>query len=325
MRRAGAWLCAAAVATFATFATDARAGRPGIAGTWVHVRDSDGTTPAKGARVELTFAGAQKGTVKLHATRPGETYEDPGTWSARGGAITIRFREVEWAAAAQPFQVDACTLTLPFLALSPQGGAGSSTWRRQDPACAESAAGGGGTAGAGPEASGGKEAVEARAVSFQPFAADMVVTEGGQKRRVRLFVTQAAVRSERDQDGKPVVAILRLDRGLLWTLDPAARTYRQTRLPIAAGASFAQPVGPDPSCQLRGEDVVAGRKCRREECRSKLGDREHRETRWVAPGLGGIAIRYASDVHAFELTRIDPGPQDPALFELPPGFREASP
>src|SRR5579864_4862421 len=47
-----------------------------IAGTYVLMGDSDGTKPKTGARLELTFSTVKGGSVRLFATRPGETVRD---------------------------------------------------------------------------------------------------------------------------------------------------------------------------------------------------------------------------------------------------------
>jgi hypothetical protein len=47
----------------------------------------------------------------------GETVTDKGTYLIRSNLITLHVKELAWAANAQPFILDGCTLTLPFMAL----------------------------------------------------------------------------------------------------------------------------------------------------------------------------------------------------------------
>jgi len=69
----------------------------------------------------------------MEAVQPGETVTDTGTFSVSGGNITINFKELEWKAAGQPFQLDGCNLTLPFKALGGSEGPGTSAWLKRVP------------------------------------------------------------------------------------------------------------------------------------------------------------------------------------------------
>ncbi|MCJ7546754.1 MAG: lipocalin family protein [Deltaproteobacteria bacterium] len=108
-----------------------------LKGTYTLVGDSDGTTLKKGAVATITFKGANTGTVSMQAKQPGETVVDTGTFSVSGSTITIQFNELDWRAEKQPFQLDDCTLVLPFRALGFTEGPGTSTWIRKDPACSK--------------------------------------------------------------------------------------------------------------------------------------------------------------------------------------------
>ncbi len=112
----------------------------GLQGTYVLVRDSDGTVPKKGAVVTLSFKGGNSGTLSMSAVQPGEQVADTGKYSAQAGLITIEFKEMEWEAAKQPFALAGCTLTLPFKALDGTPGPGTSTWQKQAPGCSQAGA-----------------------------------------------------------------------------------------------------------------------------------------------------------------------------------------
>jgi hypothetical protein len=103
-------------------------------GTYLHVRDSDGTTPKDTATVSITFK-PNTGGVSMRAVQPGETVTDSGSYAVSGDTITIRFREMEWTATRQAFSFDGCTLVLPFKALSGSPGPGGSTWTKQSSQC----------------------------------------------------------------------------------------------------------------------------------------------------------------------------------------------
>jgi hypothetical protein len=106
-------------------------------GTYSLVGDSDGTALKEGTVVTIIFKGANSGTVLMKAVQPGGTVVDIGTFSVNGNNITMQFKELEWRAEKQPFQLDDCNLVLPFKALGFTEGTGTSTWTRKDPACSK--------------------------------------------------------------------------------------------------------------------------------------------------------------------------------------------
>ena len=278
-----------------TVAGRAVAAPPAIAGAFLFERDSDGATPKADASVLLTFKGNERGTIALAAVQPGETVTDTGTYSIRKGRITIQFREMVWEAKAQPFTLDACTLTLPFKAIGSTPGPGTSTWRRQDEACASPAA-----------------------PSLQPFAAEETSSEHGVKTTAHLFVTKDAVRAET----ATTITILRFDRGLLWTLAPDQRTYSETSLPLGGPSPLSRSSELPEGCQVVGKEEVAGMECQKQECRFTVGGHDSVETYFVATELGGVVVKFVGDGTTVELSSVKLGPQAPALFEIPAGYRK---
>jgi len=266
------------------------AGAQPIDGVFVHVRDSDGTVPKQHATVTLTF---QAGALRMAAVQPGETVTDTGTYSVHNRLITIRFREMEWEATRQPFDLTGCILTLPFKALGGSPGPGTSVWRRQSAECA----------GAGP------------ADGFTPFSADEIVTVGSEQTRARIFVTERAIRAE----GNGRVTIVRFDRDVMWLLSIPDRTYTERPLGYGGRASLARERSTPRSCRVVGEDQVSGYAAVKEVCRILPNQTE---TRWSAKALGGIEIRQVSADQTMALENIKPMPLAPALFEIPPGFRK---
>ena len=121
-------ICITAVFSLGLFPS---ASAQSIAGTYLLQKDSDGRSPKKQAKVTITFKGGITGFVSMSAVQPGETVTDSGTFKVMGNLITIKFKEMEWEANRQPFTLQGCTLTLPFLALGGSGGPGTSTWIKQ--------------------------------------------------------------------------------------------------------------------------------------------------------------------------------------------------
>jgi hypothetical protein len=138
----------------AVLAGSAKAPAQQIAGTYSLVKDSDGQTPKQQATIQITFKAG--GSLAMRAQQPGEDVTDSGTYSVQANLITLHFKEMVWEANHQPFSLDGCTLTLPFMALKSTSAPGSSIWQKQG--CASPRAdrtGGGSGAGAGGGSAGG--------------------------------------------------------------------------------------------------------------------------------------------------------------------------
>jgi hypothetical protein len=288
-----------------------------IAGSFAHVHDSDGTVPKRGATVEITFTGGTKGSVKLLATQPGETVTDTGTYSIKGNRITIHFKEVEWEAKNQPFQFDRCTLILPFKALSSSPGPGTSTWQKQDPECGQRQPGS-----ISERAPAGKG--HPQKLTFSPFSADEIITEGKQHRRVKIYATEKALRGEGEENGQKSITIIRFDRNVMWTLVPQKKSYAETSLNFGKGITSLQEGSIEPGCSVVGEEQVGGYRCVKEVCRFTIVGKDYSETRWASKELGGLIIKYTDGVQTLELENIKLGPQDPVLFEIPAGYQKKS-
>jgi len=112
-----------------------------LTGTWNFVRDSDGSVPAAGASITITFSGAGGATLK--AVGPGQNITDSGTYSISGNLISLSLPRLGKSVANRPFTLSGDELTLPFMLFS--SGSGSSLWHR--PADLGALRGGGGAGG----------------------------------------------------------------------------------------------------------------------------------------------------------------------------------
>jgi hypothetical protein len=277
-------------------------------GVYLHVRDSDGTKPKSGATVALTFKGGVTGSLALSAVQPGETVTDTGTYAVRNNLITIHFKEMEWEANRQPFQFDGCTLTLPFKALGGSAGPGTSVWLKKDPKC-------GGQMVTNKTPANGK---------FAPFSADEIVTTGGQRKRSRIYAAEKAIRGEVDENGRKSVTIFRLDRDAIWVLHMQQKTYTESTLGYGTGGTLAREQSTPPGCRVVGEEKVSGFLATKEECLIPIPNKKYIETNWVAKELGGVMIKQVSGNQTMEFENIKRESLDPALFEIPAGFRKVS-
>jgi len=92
-------------------------------GSYSFVSDSDGGKAGKGSSVTLTFTN---GSAVLNAVKPGENFNDQGTYRVSGNLITISLPQLGVEVNRQPFTLTGTTLVLPFKVFSE--GDGSSTW-----------------------------------------------------------------------------------------------------------------------------------------------------------------------------------------------------
>lgn len=103
-----------------------------ISGTYVVVRDSDGTKPKDGATVTLVL---NNGTLSVKAVSADDELTDTGTYTVRDGLMTIEFRDQQLVATDQPYKLDGDTLEIPLKMFSE--GKGSSIWMRSEAAAAD--------------------------------------------------------------------------------------------------------------------------------------------------------------------------------------------
>lgn len=157
-----------------------------------------------------------------------------------------------------------------------------------------------------------------------PLSADELVTEGDRHRTVKFYATEKAFRSEGQEDGRPFIIIVRLDQNLVWTLSPANKTYSETPMSFGGGLASLEQRVPQAGCRPQGEEKVGGYLCVKEQCSVTVEGKTYSETRWVATQLGGLVMKHTDGVQTIEIGAVKLGPQDPALFEVPGGYRKSS-
>jgi hypothetical protein len=130
------WLIAAFIAAGAVLAAcgggskgddggDSGSSTGDVSGTWVLVRDSDGTEPLADTTITLILGD---GELSVRAVSPDDELTDAGTYSVSGGKMTITFNEQGISATDQPYRVEGDTLEIPVKMFS--DGEGSSIWQR---------------------------------------------------------------------------------------------------------------------------------------------------------------------------------------------------
>ena len=186
---------------------------------------------------------------------------------------------------------------------------------------APAAAATGGTTPASPTESGSPGSL-----SFPPFSADQIVSQGGQvQSRGRVYMHGKRYRMEMEQQGQQSIVIMRYDRQVMWMLMPAQNTYME--MPLQEGRSMmdaAQDPGSKMERELLGQEKVGPYNCDKYRVRVTSGGGTWTGIHWSAPELKDFVVKMLDEGSntVIEYQDISLAPPDPALFELPPGYRK---
>lgn len=175
----------------------------------------------------------------------------------------------------------------------------------------------------------------------RPLTAIQVETnrhEPGEVDRYRIYATATAHRSELLDPRNPLVSIVDYEKHLCWfmrqdgtyiedPLDPVTHYCSPVEVPPAlepradlGGVLATRPCeGYDLSRRL-GSGTVAGRATQKWACGHSATRRE--AVHWFDPAWGLVLRETTDDGTTIELREVRFGPQDPALFRLPPGLRK---
>jgi hypothetical protein len=145
---------------------------------------------------------------------------------------------------------------------------------------------------------------------------------GGPTVRGRVYGAPGKERREIADVWGGTTLILRYDLGLAWTLQAGRPFY--TEFPLTRPAAGAAPGAPPPGLVFRENDDINDVPAAKYDFPAVPGGSPGEI--WLTPD--GIALRIdaravpgASETR-FELDHLVRGPQDPALFEIPPGYRK---
>jgi hypothetical protein len=158
-----------------------------------------------------------------------------------------------------------------------------------------------------------------------PFSAERTVVTGGKTYTGRIYAVPDKQRHEQNVNGLEMIAILRADRRVAWLAIPGLHIYTEFPFPKAID-EFDDPrlLGP-----VIATDTVGGLKSVEHRIERQGSDGSALDG-WLWMSEGGIVTKldgtYTSPKGkaapaTLALSNIKLGPQDPALFELPPGSK----
>ena len=167
----------------------------------------------------------------------------------------------------------------------------------------------------------------------QGFAADMVMTHGGQQMRMKTYMRGQDYRMEMNQQGQQIITILRPSRGMMWTLMPDQQMYMEVPLGampgVAAQTGFTDAMrdsGTQAQTEMLGIEQVGQYRCQKFRYRTTHKGETYSGLGWMALELGGFPVKMMDEKSGstVEYQNIRLGPPDASLFEVPPGYRKMS-
>ncbi len=166
---------------------------------------------------------------------------------------------------------------------------------------------------------------ESRDFLFRPFSADQITTQGKKRHKVRFYAVEKAFRMEAEEKGQKSISILRTDRNVMWILVPEQKMYMEMSLNL--GQSLAD-AARDPEAkverELLGTEQVGAYHCDKYRVRVTYKGKVYSGLQWAAKELDGFVVKMLDEKTnaTTEYENIRLGPQDPSLFEIPPGYQK---
>ncbi len=130
---------------------------------------------------------------------------------------------------------------------------------------------------------------------------------------------------EAEEKGQKAITIMRTDRGVMWVLMPEQKMYMEMSLNL--GKSFAE-AARDPEAKVERESLgmeqIGPYHCEKHRVRMTYKGAVYTGLQWAAKELDGFVVKMVDEKTkaTTEYENIRLGPQDPALFEIPPGYQK---
>ncbi len=171
---------------------------------------------------------------------------------------------------------------------------------------------------------------------YKEYAAEQVlISQGKEQMKTSLYVAGDKLRIDQRLPGSPqgMTIIVRQDKKLTWTLFPDKKNYLEAPLTEQDLQRYIKaPIGQGRNVSVKeevlGKETVNGHLCTKKRIETTVevqGQRvTTRSTVWLSDRVD-IPLRTEDENGiTMELRNLRPGPQDPALFEVPKGYTKAS-
>lgn len=163
------------------------------------------------------------------------------------------------------------------------------------------------------------------------YSATRSIEAKGHKMQQKIHASKGRERTETEIGGMPMITILRPDKKLVWMVIPQLSMYRAMSMDDSKGNPAAPPEGVE--ITALGKETVSGVETTQYRMLEKTDSGQTIERGLIWLSADGILMKmeaWAGDGSEkaqvrLILTDLKRGRQDPSLFELPEGVREAPP
>jgi hypothetical protein len=149
------------------------------------------------------------------------------------------------------------------------------------------------------------------------LTADMVSKEGKITRNGKIYVKDNKVRVEKGST--PMYAIVRGDKGLLWQINSAERTYIVAKLTPDMKPLIEEKFAGESARKQVGTETVNGYSAKKYEVTIPRGKKSETLTQWYSPEYA-FTVKVAGNNWSTEYKNIKKGGVADSLFELAAGL-----
>ncbi len=163
--------------------------------------------------------------------------------------------------------------------------------------------------------------LSAAVVYAEDFSADMVSSTPEGSFTAKLYVSGDKSRTEMPE----ATTISRMDKKIVWMLIPAEKMYMEQPIPPHTAASLQEKVAGEIERTAEGNETVNGRGTTKYRVTFEAGGKRESVFQWIDEAAH-IPVKTAAIDGSWssEFRNMRSGPQDPALFEIPDGYRKMS-
>jgi len=160
-------------------------------------------------------------------------------------------------------------------------------------------------------------AVAASAAYAGDFSADIVSSSQGGSSTARLWVSGDKSRMEMPQ----ATVISRIDKKVVWVLMPGTKMYMEQPINMQTAVSTQDKIYGEIERTAEGKENINGRNTTKYRIIFEADGKRGSVFQWIDESAH-IPVKTAAVDGSWssESRNIQPGPQDPALFEIPDGY-----
>ena len=159
------------------------------------------------------------------------------------------------------------------------------------------------------------------ALAAQGFSADIVTAHGNQTMQGKIFVSGEKMRFET----AGMATITRMDRKVVWLLMPSEKMYMEQAFRPENVVPSSEPTAGEVERTLLGTETVNGAVADKYRITVQTDGKRHTFLQWLAKD-SLLPVKTAAEDGSWwqEYRNIKLGEPDPALFELPDGYKKFS-